>query len=86
MEHTKGKWKVYGADKNHPSEIGVSACDGQVDIYKAPLTRDTRANAHLIASAPEMLEALKYVRRFVKKDDVDVEYVDEIINRAEGNQ
>lgn len=40
------------------------------------------ADARLIAAAPELLEALRYVRRFVGPKDVDTAWVDSIIAKA----
>lgn len=42
------------------------------------------ANARLIAAAPDLLEALKYARRFLRGLDHDVDYVDGVIAKAEG--
>ncbi len=58
MNYTKGKWKL--------EEDGVIlASDGKQIASVFP--RDRRDNAHLIAAAPEMYEAL---RRFMpNKDD-----------------
>lgn len=58
-EHTPAPWKYYPPTSENPSKVNVSACDGQVDIYNAPLTTETKANARLIAAAPELLDALK---------------------------
>jgi len=41
------------------------------------------SNARLIAAAPDLLDALKYARRFLKKEDVDVCFIDAAIARAE---
>jgi hypothetical protein len=43
-----------------------------------------KADCALIAAAPEMLEALRYVRRFLDPLDHDTDYVDSIIAKAEG--
>lgn len=57
MKYTPGPWAVVDT-KVVPSRAVVVACDGGVDIYNAPLTAETEANAHLIAAAPDLLEAL----------------------------
>ncbi len=43
---------------------------------------DAEANAHLIASAPDLLEALKYARRFLKPGN-DMAFVDAAIAKAQ---
>lgn len=48
-------------------------------------TVERRANANLIAAAPELLKALKYARRFLTRVDHDVTMVDAVIAKAEGN-
>lgn len=58
-KHTPGPWQTFEPDMEHPSRARVGALDGQVDIYNAPLTRETEANARLIAAAPDLLEACK---------------------------
>lgn len=53
----------------------MSAHRGQVAIYDAPLTGETKANARLIAAAPDMAEALRVALAYShgwQDDDVDV--------------
>jgi hypothetical protein len=57
--HTPGPWFVSPPTRENPSEARVTALAGGVRIYEAPLTRETEANAHLIAAAPDMLAALE---------------------------
>lgn len=57
-KHTPGPWKVVQPDAINPSRAMVCADKG-VDIYCAPLTNETLANARLIASAPDLLDLLK---------------------------
>lgn len=45
---------------------------------------ESECNAKLIAAAPDLLEALQYARRFMNKQDHDIEYVDAAIARALG--
>lgn len=51
QQHTPGPWMVVPPDRDRPSRATV--CGGGVDIYDAPLTRETAANARLIAAAPD---------------------------------
>lgn len=48
---------------------------------------EVHANAEFMVSAVnnhyELLEALKYARRFLKSDDVDTAYIDSVIYKAE---
>ncbi|WP_294348007.1 hypothetical protein [Prosthecochloris sp.] len=55
--YTPGSWKVIPPSEEHPSRAMVSSALG-VDIYNAPLTAETEANANLIAAAPEMEKLL----------------------------
>lgn len=43
--HTPGPWEVIAPDATVPSRAIVCAMDRQVDIYDAPLTEETNANA-----------------------------------------
>jgi hypothetical protein len=56
-EHTPGPWAVLPPDSSRPSQVIVYARSG-AEIYKAPLTAETEANARLIAAAPDLLAAL----------------------------
>jgi hypothetical protein len=58
---TPGPWHSDPPTRERPSEAHVSALSGFVNIYSAPLTRETEANAALIAEAPAMLAALRRV-------------------------
>lgn len=67
-EHTRGPWEYHTPNKQHLSEVRVSACDGQVSIYSAPKTTETEANARLISAAPEMLQALESLVEWFELD------------------
>ena len=68
MKHTKGPWRIdKSADNALPCVVGIDPKDRQefeicevwgedIDIKETPMAR---ANAHLIAAAPELLEACK---------------------------
>jgi hypothetical protein len=86
---TPGPWELRTVDGSIAS---IDAADG-TPIAQAfqvkPLPEDfkqleRKANARLIAAAPELLEALKYARRFLKKDDYDTDYIDSVIAKATG--
>tara|TARA_Y100000310_G_scaffold98115_1_gene95802 strand:+ start:1683 stop:1967 length:285 start_codon:yes stop_codon:yes gene_type:complete len=93
MKQTKGKWTAFTDNTNGfgiTNGNTVIAIAGEVDL------KENEANANLIASAPEMLKALKGVNQcldnqFQHKDElipawiVDAyEIIEETIAKAEG--
>lgn len=56
MGHTPGPWVVVKPNADNPSRAMVGSAKG-ANIYNAPLTDETEANAHLIAAAPDMFAA-----------------------------
>jgi len=83
-EFTKGEWTATSSD----GQVGVinKQCLYRIaDCRKSGLSdEENSANAHLIAAAPEMYEALKYARRFLNPKDQDVDFIDKALNKAEG--
>lgn len=72
MSHTPGPWRVFDT----PLGVGVTPKDGEYadiarcDGFDSTRTPDeVRANAHLIAAAPDMLAALKFVDERGNADD-----------------
>jgi len=67
-KHSRGPWAVGIETDDHEAQI-ISA-DGQhlATVEQYPL----EANAHLIASAPEMLEALNQVERAWVGDGIEM--------------
>ena len=63
-ERTPGPWHVIPPRRGLESRAVVGASIG-ADIYNAPLTEETMANARLIASAPDLLDALDGMVRLV---------------------
>ena len=113
-QHTPGPWRVaaYKIDQSiiiqdttswvpgHIPRVVVQAFD--YDCLKAipgkPITGEKEANAHLIAAAPDMLEALKtcktVLQAMVDGDELALSYADPqdwlnevltAINKAKGN-
>jgi hypothetical protein len=95
---TKGPWKI----ESHSCIVNLES-KTIVDIakvfraYDGPLEREGFANAHLIASAPEMHEFIVTVLRVIKerpKEDwaecnlhiLIAEKAERILAKAEGNQ
>ena len=60
-KHTPGPWHSNPPKAQNPSRVSVTACSGFVRIYEAHLSQETAANASLIASAPDLLNALRDV-------------------------
>jgi hypothetical protein len=97
--HSPGEWKIFPAeaDKDY-LRIRGTRLGGRYKIANvhAPtyvsslpglLERDqaeSEANARLIVCAPELLDALRYARRWLKPIDHDVEFIDAVIARATG--
>jgi hypothetical protein len=87
-KHTPGPWlarfderrdnyQIFGAGKTGMRPwIAITKCESVPAHHEA--------NAHLIAAAPDMLGALKYARRFLRKEDHDTDFVDGVIAKAEG--
>jgi len=99
-KHTPGPWKFCIAFEPERGEVppdysGHGFCDNPA-IYGAEDTFivgcdeydvfDNPDDTRLILAAPELLEALKYARRFLNQNDHDVAYVDAAIAKATGEQ
>ena len=85
--YTKGEWTV------DPDYDWVRSEDGRVVANCTGYDRDEqRANAHLIAAAPAMYEALKAVDKYfttgfpdnMRRKRIAVEMLDEALAKAEG--
>lgn len=78
MNHTPGPWKWDGDDLWH---IGISYDDKNDPHLYTGINKDTeldhspilKANARLIASAPELLEALKQIQTIVMGSKAQME-------------
>ena len=69
MKHTKGEWKIeiesdgnlwISSDKKE--ELIANICCSQDDTNKYYPTNEEKANAKLIATAPELLKTLQFIR------------------------
>lgn len=88
MKHTPGPWKTEGW-----GNIIVNDSEGNtLCLYPQGAThKQTQANAHLIAAAPELLEALidlvnvsENFPNELSKDHYSVKYAKEAIKKAKG--
>lgn len=75
-KHTPGPWRVFKDDK-----------DGAVEVMAGPeciayIYREYRANAQLIAAAPELLAQLKNICNHLH--EYDLTEVIRLIKKAEG--
>ena len=82
-KHTAGPWKVGNVitDKSYPYQQLRAAVDAEclraitcgkwiIATADGPTSNERDANAHLIASAPQLLEALKTAIRYLAHPDV----------------
>lgn len=95
MKHTKGKW-AWRWQNGNPivstnTEKGFEKLIAEIE-YNMSIDQEAQANAHLIAAAPELLEALE---RFLESsactndcapDDMtcDTNFARAVINKAKG--
>jgi len=75
MKHTPGPWKVIPIlDRNYNETVAIQSDNGDlitgedVIVGAMPLLPETEANAALISSAPDLLEALKGCLPSIKAD------------------
>ncbi len=69
-QYTPGPWRVGGVeDLRHGRGRQIAADDAKICVVYGVRDSDVKANARLIAAAPEMLEALKMVLQHGRIDD-----------------
>jgi hypothetical protein len=81
-KHTAGQWTV-----NDKNEVEVKNIMGKVLTRFTPFTPKSKidnseANAKLVASAPDLLEALEAARKLIHQERKDALTVREIIQQA----
>lgn len=87
MKHTQGEWEV--GPKIGKGTIAINSDKGILiaTVWFANPTHPVKkgaakANAKLIAAAPELLEALEYIRREIRKEGVEDYFDTNIIAKA----
>lgn len=88
MKHTPGPWSI--------EPLTTAIIDSEriqvatVSNYGGAITKEAQANAKLISSAPELLEALKQAKPFINTSVFEGKQawnkVQEAINKAEGRE
>lgn len=86
-KHTPGPWIVRYQKEIHPSDtkqsqIAIDSLDN--DFCDGVPKEEWRANANLIAAAPELLEACEYALKHAPNVSV-VNKLSKAIDKAEGN-
>ena len=79
--YTKGKWKVLPEGKEWIVDEEGFSIARIIDGKGKPFNK---ANAHLIAAAPDMYEALKDIYDFLKSHGYRTDIVREALTEAEG--
>lgn len=67
MKHTPGPWETAGTDIR--DKDGQLICDASICCPRFT-TAEVVSNARLIASAPDLLAAVRAIERFLDNDDV----------------
>jgi hypothetical protein len=87
MKHTPGEWLIEHEFDDEPTYIIDQNKNTIAELSPAEHgIEETRANAHLIAAAPELLEQLKACYKLFKiyKPEIDLLAVQQVISKAEG--
>ncbi len=87
-KHTPGPWKAVQHPREHKWAWTIEGTDGVGQIIaRIGLVNDAQAvaaNAHLIAAAPAMYEALQIMVRAANVDEIDPLVMFASIERAKG--
>ena len=83
------KWHCEYDEDEHPKECSVGKITSWGGYFIAVISDDVpegerEGTARLLHAAPDMHKALKYARRFLNENDCDIEFIDKIIQKAEG--
>jgi len=105
LEHTQGPWQVLPEEEGVPyirirgtvlggwykvANVHMETHESLGEAWNEKAKRESRANARLIAAAPEMLAELEWLRGYVARYDMPsfpnhlVRRIDAIIAKATG--
>ena len=90
MSYTKGEWKAYLIEK--PDKWMVCSGKSGIDGVAKMVDENQKANANLIAAAPDLYEALLAFDEYTKTNypanirlkQIAVEKMDAVLAKAEG--
>ena len=68
MNYTKGEWRVKGCSVDGEDGYPIASTYPDTRLTSPESLRLKKANAHLIAAAPDMYEALKRLLKMVPED------------------
>ena len=78
MKHTPGPWAVSATRthvlRDHPRETICSVFGGHESMGRHVTSETQEANAHLIAAAPELLDALRGMQK--ASEEIAVEFIE----------
>jgi len=88
-KHTEGPWKVdgitelciYDVDSRFIGLASITSIKGSNDTYNEAY-EEAKANARLMAAAPELLEALMLAKDMMIVNDLSLPYTFEVIDEA----
>jgi hypothetical protein len=87
MRHTKGPW-TFNSDRTALLSISKNGYTPILDLGRTHPLEPSKQDAHLIAAAPDLLEALECVRIMLNETHPDnrelIAQIDKAIAKAEG--
>jgi hypothetical protein len=87
-KHTPGPWLKDAGSIYAECQLDDQGMTRQRPLAEVTSDEDNDPNYHgncaMIAAAPDLLEALQYARRFMRKDLHDTDYIDGVIAKATG--
>ncbi len=83
--YTKGDWKVvHEFNVEVGNHRGIASCGSFTDSKNPEKTRSENiANAHLIAAAPDLYEALKEITELAPRDKLNLPYAVQAVEIAD---